>query len=284
LFRATIGGLGLTGIILSAEICLKPVQGGLIDVEFLPFETLDTFAELTDSSDAGWEYTVAWVDLLRAERERLPGIFMRGNHAPAPGTPVKPPRALARWPFEMPFSPFNRITCGAFNRLYHWRQKLRKAPFRQSYGAFFHPLDVIDDWNKLYGPKGFFQYQCVVPKAAGLEPFRDIFAALRQAGAVVPLAVMKQTGAMEPAGLLSFPVPGWTLAMDLPNRGDATMALFGQLDGIVRPVGGRLYPAKDAVMSAGFFQSSYPEWSRLEALRDPAIGSDFWKRVTSGNP
>jgi FAD/FMN-containing dehydrogenase len=281
LFRSTIGGLGLTGVILSAEIQLKRVDSPSMDVEFVPFETLEQFGELSASSDVEWEYTVAWVDLVRATPDRLPGIFMRGNHArheEAKG--VKAPKALFRWPFEMPFCPFNRVTCGAFNHLYLVRQKVRAGGFRQGYGAFFHPLDVIDGWNKLYGQRGFFQYQCVIPAASGLDPFRDIFALLKKTRATIPLAVLKQTGGLPPAGLMSFPLPGWTLAMDLPNRGGETLELFSQLDGIVQAAGGRLYPAKDAAMTPGFFQESYPDWRVLEALRDPMIHSDFWKRVT----
>jgi FAD/FMN-containing dehydrogenase len=207
---------------------------------------------------------------------------MRGNHAERQGPEnPKPPRAFFSWPFEMPFSPFNRLSCGAFNRLYHARQRLRKSRFEQPYGSFFHPLDVIDNWNRLYGPKGFFQYQCVIPTAAGLDPFRDIFALLQKTRTSIPLAVLKQTGDMDPAGLLSFPVPGWTLAMDLPNEGEASTKLFAQLDQIVGASGGRLYPAKDASMGAAFFQSSYPDWRQLEQMRDPMITSDFWNRVTS---
>ena len=283
LFRATIGGMGLTGVILSAEIQLMKADSSDINVEFQPFDSLETFASLTSSSDRGWAYTVAWVDLLRAGPNRLPGIFMRGNHAEK-GLQSKKrqaPKSLFQWPFEMPFCPFNRLTCGSFNHLYHARQKLRKGALRQHYGSFFHPLDVIDDWNKLYGPEGFFQYQCVIPSGSGLEPLQEIFTVLNERRASVPLAVLKQTGSMAPAGLMSFPMPGLTLAMDLPNRGASTLALFKQLDQIVGRAGGRLYPAKDATMSPEFFQASYPGWQSLEQLRDPMIESDFWKRVTS---
>ncbi|MEX0332746.1 MAG: FAD-binding protein [Puniceicoccaceae bacterium] len=282
LFRATIGGLGLTGVILSAEIQLKKVEGPYLEVEFLPFDDLDTFANLTVESDETWEYTVAWIDLVAASADRLPGIFMRGNHVPdpAPDKATSPHRALFKWPFTLPLCPFNRFSCGSFNRLYGWRQRLRKTCFRQHYGAFFHPLDVIDDWNKLYGPRGFFQYQCVIPESSGLEPFREIFRQLREHRTAVPLAVLKQTGSLEAAGWLSFPMPGWTLAMDIPNKGEKTLQLFKALDDIVGSAGGRLYPAKDAAMGSSFFQSGYPRWRELEAVRDPAIQSDFWKRVT----
>lgn len=157
---------------------------------------------------------------------------------------------------------------------------MRKSGFRQHYGAFFHPLDIIDDWNKLYGPGGFFQYQCVIPHSSGLAPFREMFRLLHEDRFTVPLAVLKQTGDRRPAGLLSFPLPGWTLAMDLPNEGERTLRLFKSLDQIVGTAGGRLYPAKDATMAPGMFQSGYPRWRELERLRDPRIESDFWNRVT----
>ena len=282
LFHATIGGLGLTGVIVGAEIQLQRVHNGWMDVEFLPFETLEEFVGFTGVSDADWDYTVAWVDLMRAGDGQLPGIFMRGNHAPPlPGRKGhRPHKALARWPLELPVCPFNRWTVRTFNRLYHFRQKQRTGRFHQHYGSFFHPLDVLDDWNKLYGPGGFYQYQCVIPARTGLQPFREIFKVLAANGAVVPLAVMKQTGDLDSAGLLSFPMAGWTLAMDLPNQGGKTLRLFAELDRIVEEAQGRLYPAKDATMPAAFFQASYPDWQRLEAWRDPCIQSDFWRRVT----
>lgn len=280
LFRASIGGIGLTGVILWAELRLQPIQSALMDVQFEPIATLEDFQARTQAGEAEWPYTVAWVDLMRAERNRLPGIFMSGKHRAERGPLTVGGGALFGFQRDWPVCPLNGITVKAFNSVYGWRQRLRKGRFVQHYSPFFHPLDVVAGWNRLYGRNGFYQYQCVLPKAGGLEPVRAILDCLRQHKAVVPLAVFKQTADRAPAGLLSFPVPGWTLAMDLPNQGARTARLFSDLDALVAAAGGRLYTAKDACMAADFFQASYPQWRQLEALRDPSCDSDFWRRVT----
>ena len=150
-----------------------------------------------------------------------------------------------------------------------------------SYEPFFYPLDKILRWNRLYGVKGFQQYQCVIPESEGSGPITEILSAISKSGTGSFLAVLKRFGDVTSPGLLSFPKPGVTLALDFPEKNSETRILFSKLDAIVGESGGRLYAAKDAHMDAAFFRTSYPEWGKLEAKRDPALLSRFWARVTN---
>jgi hypothetical protein len=166
----------------------------------------------------------------------------------------------------------------AFNTLYYHRPLggVRRA----HYEAFFYPLDGISHWNRLFGPRGFFQYQCVLPAEAGLEATRELIRQVARAGAASFLSVLKVFGNQRPAGWLSFPRPGVTLAMDLPNRGQPTLALLQALDEITNAAGGAVYPAKDGRMSSAVFRRGFPNWPQLENYRDPGFSSNFWQRVT----
>jgi FAD/FMN-containing dehydrogenase len=149
-----------------------------------------------------------------------------------------------------------------------------------SYDAFFYPLDRLLHWNRMYGRAGFQQYQCVVPQAESKEAIRAIVREIAKSGTGSFLAVLKRCGELASPGLLSFPIPGISLALDFPQRPQINGRLFGRLDALVHDVGGRLYPAKDAHMSAAHFQRAYPAWDKVEALRDPQLMSRFWRRVT----
>lgn len=276
LYCATIGGLGLTGIILSADIQLKRIAGRSIDVRTTRFGSLSDFFALSAESDRNHEYTVSWIDCLARGRALGRGWFIAGNHADS-GQRARRGHAL-NFPIEPPISLINALTLKAFNTLYYHRPAPGAGPV--DYEPFFYPLDGIRNWNRMYGPRGFYQFQCVVPPAAGeivVRELLDRMAALR-AGSF--LVVLKQFGELPSPGLLSFPRPGPTLAVDFPNRGARTRSLLQQLETVVMEAGGALYPAKDACMSPEAFQRSYPEWRTLEALRDPAFSSDFWRRVT----
>ena len=151
---------------------------------------------------------------------------------------------------------------------------------RADYEPFFYPLDAIRNWNRLYGPKGFYQFQCVVPPEVGEEAIGEILDQIAAHGSGSFLAVLKQFGSVPSPGILSFPRPGPTLALDFPNRGERTLRLLARLEAVAMEAGGALYPAKDACMTPDTFRRSYPRWEELEARRDPAIQSDFWGRVT----
>jgi FAD/FMN-containing dehydrogenase len=266
LFTATIGGLGLTGLVVWAELQLRTVPGPSIDVEIIPFAGLEDFFRLSDESDASHEYTVSWLDLTNAKRR---GYFARGEHAPGE---ARGPRARAAVPLALPA--VNGLTTRAFNLAYFRANQLKAGKKRSHYDPFFFPLDAVAHWNRLYGAKGFLQFQCVVPTREGIE--RVIDAAH---GWASPLTVLKKFGGVKSPGMLSFPRPGFTLAIDLANRGGETYKLFDRLESIALDHGGALYPAKDARMSKRAFELSYPRIQEFVPHLDPAFSSGFWRRV-----
>jgi L-gulonolactone oxidase len=147
------------------------------------------------------------------------------------------------------------------------------------YQPFFYPLDAIGHWNRIYGPRGFYQYQSVVPQAVAREATGEMLAAIAASGQGSFLAVLKTLGKQSSPGMLSFPMAGTTLALDFPNRGGPTLKLFERLDAIVRAAGGRLYAAKDARMPGSMFRETYPQWQAFQSFVDPKFSSGFWRRV-----
>jgi len=280
-YRATIGGLGLTGVIVWAEIALKPIASPYIDAETIKCADLAEFFQVSADSDTDYEYTVAWLDCTARGGGLGRALFSRGNHAPAGSraSPAAPGRRLS-FPFQPPVSLVNGLTLRAFNKLYYHRQRKRREKAIVHYEPFFYPLDAVREWNRLYGPKGFFQYQCVVPKSDGQAAVRELLERVGYSGEGSFLAVMKEFGDIQSPGILSFPCSGVTLAVDFPNRGARTLALMESLDSVVREAGGRVYPAKDARMSAASFQHYYPHWRQLVPFIDPVFSSSFWRRVT----
>jgi FAD/FMN-containing dehydrogenase len=279
LFRATIGGLGLTGLILWAEIRLKPVPGPGIVLERIRFRGLDEFFELS-ATDQEHEYTVAWVDCLARGRRLGRGIFMRGDHVALEGRtplPLRPPSL--RIPFDAPAGTLNRLTMGAFNELYY-RGRLR-AHIRRTvpYVPFFFPLDGMADWTRLYGSQGLVQYQCVVPDDSSGGAIRAVLDRVNRSSETPTLAVLKRFGSVQSPGLLSFPRPGVTLAVDFGFRGPRTLRLLEELDQLVRDAGGAVYPAKDARMSPASFRTFFPSWQCFAQSMDPKFSSSFWRRV-----
>jgi FAD/FMN-containing dehydrogenase len=285
LFGATIGGLGLTGLMTWVELRLKRVESALIDVESVRFDNLDAFFELTSDSDARFEYTVAWVDCLARDHDLGRGIFIRGNHAAASDGPAPSARrSRLSVPCFAPGFLLNRWTLRAFNSLYYARHRERIVRRTTHHESFFYPLDSVRDWNRLYGRRGLLQYQCLVPHDGGREAVRAMFSRISASGEGSFLAVLKVFGDQPSPGLLSFPRPGITLALDFPNRGHRTLDLLDELDSLVRRHGGRVYPAKDARMSPQSFQAYFPEWREFSRFVDPAFSSGFWRRVTVPPP
>jgi FAD/FMN-containing dehydrogenase len=279
LFRATIGGLGLTGLILWAEIRLKPVPGAGIALERIRFGSLDEFFDLS-ATDQEHEYTVAWVDCIAQGRRLGRGIFMRGDHVALEGQPpgaLQPPRL--RVPFDAPTPTLNRLSMGAFNALYYRRQLRSRIRTRVSYVPFFFPLDSVADWNRLYGSRGLLQYQCVVPEHVNREAIREVMRRVARSTETPTLAVLKRFGPVPSPGLLSFPRPGITLAVDFRFRGARTLQLLQELDQIVSDAGGAVYPAKDARMTPQSFRTFFPRWERFAQSIDPKFSSSFWRRV-----
>jgi FAD/FMN-containing dehydrogenase len=243
---ATIGGLGLTGVIAWADIQLKRVAGPWIDAESIPFHPR--------------------------------GIFFRGNHAADHGKEFRPRRG-PKLPFALPEWMLNRYSVKAFNTAYYRIHATRKGAAVVPYNSFFYPLDSIRQWNLLYGKRGFLQYQCVIPET-NVEAFEELLDRIARSGMGSFLGVLKQFGTAPPAGMLSFPRPGLTLALDFAMRGERTLKLMQSLDEVVRQSGGALYPAKDARMSPALFEASFPRWRGFVPYIDPKMSSSFWRRVT----
>jgi FAD/FMN-containing dehydrogenase len=276
LFRATLGGLGLTGVITWAEFALQRIDNPWMAVENLRFADIAEFLAISAESERDYAYTVAWVDCAGPAAGR--GVFMRANHAAADvaSGPRAPRRRLAV-PFTPPISLINAMTLRAFNAAYFHR----KRPARQieHYDPYFYPLDAIAGWNRVYGPRGFLQYQCVVPMADANASLSSLLAEIRRSGTGSFLAVLKVFGDRPPAGILSFPRAGTTLALDFPNHGQATFDLLERLDDIVAAAGGAVYPAKDARLKRERFVRYFPDWEAMLPHIDPRFSSGWWRRV-----
>lgn len=275
-FAATIGGLGLTGVMRELSISLRPIQSGWLDTETLFFSNVREFFQLSEESDANWEYTVSWIDCSSSKRKR--GIFIRANHSEIPGEALPLSRNMGI-PFVPPFSLVNRLSVAAFSRLYFHAKKLKSGMSKSHYQSYFYPLDGISNWNRMYGPRGFYQYQLVVPRQSGLHSIDTVLEEISASGQGSFLSVLKTFGNRASPALLSFPMEGVTLALDFPNRGKETLRLLDRLDAIVEEAGGRLYPAKDARMSAEFFAKGYPQLDRFMPYRDPGISSGLSRRL-----
>jgi FAD/FMN-containing dehydrogenase len=281
LFHATIAGLGLTGLILWAEIQLRQIANPAMDTETIRFRNLDAFFDLSGESDRDYEYTVAWIDCLARGSSLGRGLFMRGNHA---ATREKLPTHAGKthsFPMEMPFPLVNAWSLRTFNSLYYRKQLAQMRRAITHYEPFFYPLDRILHWNRLYGRPGFLQYQCVVPTDVAKDSIRTLLEVIATARSGSFLAVLKVFGNRMSPGLLSFPRPGATLALDFPNHGVRTLDLLNQLDRIVAAAGGAIYPAKDARMSGEHFRQYFPFWTKFQAYIDPRFSSSFWRRVTT---
>jgi FAD/FMN-containing dehydrogenase len=279
MLRATIGGLGLTGVIAWADIQLKRVDGPWIDSESIPFHGLKTFLDLSHESNDRFEYTVAWLDCFAGRNVR--GIFFRGNHAANYRKNFHPKRG-PKLPFELPSWILNRFSVRAFNAAYYAFHVAKKSRAIVGYDPFFYPLDSIQQWNLLYGRQGFLQYQCVIPES-NLEAFEELLDRIARSGLGSFFVVLKQFGSAPPAGMLSFPRPGLTITLDFAMRGERTLGLLRSLDEVVQKSGGALYPAKDARMSPALFETSFPNWRDFLPYKDPKMSSSFWRRVT-GSP
>lgn len=277
LFAATIGGLGLTGVILNARLQLRRVAGSAVEAEDIRVGSLGDFFALAADSDEQWEYTAGWIDCLASGTALGRGIFSRARHLAGVGAP--PPDAESG--LAIPFAPpLNPLTLRAFNAAYYHRLgRSGRRRWTGSYEPVLYPLDRIGGWNRLYGPRGFFQFQCVVPGALAHDAVAALLQRVSASRQGSLLAVLKTFGDRPSPGMLSFPMPGATLALDFPDRGLATRQLLAALEDIVVAADGRLYPAKDAVMSCATFRRGYPRLGEFLAHADPAMSSGFTRRV-----
>ena len=274
-FAATLGGLGLTGFIVEAVIQLRPISGPWLDTETIPYSNLSEFFELADSSEADWEHTVSWIDCMSNNGQ---GIFMRAN----PNKELKDApkmKAEKKMPFMPPISLVNSLTLRPFNFAYYNLQKYKAGSSIAHYEPFFYPLDKLLEWNRMYGPKGFFQYQSVIPRNVGQDATQAMLREIERSGEGSFLAVLKTFGNKESLGMLSFPEPGVTLALDFPNHESRTHKLLARLDAIVKEAKGRIYAAKDARMPRALFETGYPKLNEFLKYRDAGISSSLSRRL-----
>lgn len=275
-FAATVGGLGLTGVITRVEIQLRRVHGPWLTTETTAYTGLDEFLRLADDSETDWEHTVSWIDCLSGDEPR--GLFMCGNHTETAQGPIPRGRKLGM-PVVPPVSLVNRLTLRPFNSAYFHLKKKQAGRAINHFESFFYPLDNLLDWNRMYGPKGFYQYQSVIPRDVGQDAIQAMLSAITHSGEGSFLAVLKTFGQRQALGMLSFPQPGITLALDFPNKGTRTHRLLDRLDAIVREAQGRIYMAKDARMPRDLFEAGYPRLGEFNQYRDPGISSGLSRRL-----
>ena len=276
--NATIGGMGLTGLIGWAEIQLMRVASPDVMQESLPLARLSDFFDRLDETDARFDYGVAWLDSLARGSSLGRGVMMRANHAAEATPQASTPRRLSV-PFTPPVPLVNRLTMRAFNSLYRWRALSGPAERIVPWASFFHPLDAVAHWPRAYGPRGLRQHQSVLPRDGAERAVAQLLEAARAAGHASFLTVLKSFGNMPGAGLLSFARPGVTLTLDFACSGAATDALLDRLDAITLKAGGAVNPYKDARMSADTFRSSFPNWRDFLPFLDPLAESAFSRRV-----
>jgi FAD/FMN-containing dehydrogenase len=282
LFAATIGGLGLTGLIAAATLQLAPLPSAHVLADAIPFDSVAMFAELCERAVATHEFTVGWFDAYSWRDGRFRGVLQRASYADD-GAPPAAADAHAAQPRSVPLAlaapALMPWTIRRFNDLYY-RVQVRKGTHRAPFRRDLFPLDAIAHWNAVYGSNGFYQLQCVFPAAAsgGVDALLARIAAAREGSF---LAVLKRFGALPSPGVLSFPTPGLTLALDFQNRGESTRRLLADAAALVADHGGRIYPAKDATMPAAVFRAAFPQWGVVESARDPRFRSQFWDRVTA---
>jgi len=273
-FTATVGGFGLTGVIVEVELQLRPVPSAWIDAENIAYDNLTEFFQLADDSEKDWEYTVSWIDCLSKQGR---GIFMRGN-ASETSEPVVQSKKITV-PFTPPISLVNKLTLKPFNMAYFHKKKYWAGKQHVHYEPFFYPLDKLLKWNRIYGSKGFYQYQSVIPRHVGADAVQEMLNQISRSGEGSFLAVLKTFGNRESVGMMSFPQPGVTLALDFPNKGKKTIKLLENLDAIVREAKGRIYLAKDARMPRDLFEAGYPNLDTFLQYRDSGISSALSRRL-----
>jgi len=277
LFQATCGGMGLTGIILSATLQLLPIKSSQINQTSVKARSLSHAYALFEQA-AESTYSVAWIDCLAKGQQLGRSLLMTGEHA-LEGELTSASQNALSLPCVTPSILLNRFSTRAFNSLYYHRQRTPIAHQSIHYAPFFYPLDRIRHWNRLYGRKGFLQYQFVLPQAAGLEGMQSILQRISDQQTGSFLAVLKKLGPAN-SNLLSFPQEGYTLALDFKFQ-HGLFRFLEQLDQQVLDWGGRLYLAKDARMSQTVFKASYPNWETFEAVREKYAATGKYRSTQS---
>lgn len=273
-YAASIGGLGLTGLIVDATLSLAPYDGDKLTVHTSRFKSLEGFFSLSEKHHDA-PYSVAWLDAMSISGR---GIFQTASgNASTRISSRRAPRPLLSIPFPTPISMINRSTASLLASVY--RALNRPGTALTARERYLFPLDRISFWNRLYGPRGFVQFQCVLPEDRAEVGVMFILQQLRSTRTPTFLTVLKKFGKRRSPGLLSFPRPGTTLAIDMPFSGNSTVALMANLEDYVMASGGAIYPAKDALMRPETFVTQSPSLDRFMEHRDRGFNSDFARRV-----
>lgn len=283
-FYATIGGLGLTGYIKACSFKVIPIKSSYISQEIIKFYSLKEFLKINQDSHS-FKYTVAWVDCFSADlKGSLKGLYIRGKHAEDGVLKVHSKHKWKVIPFNFPSWSLNFFTISIFNFAYFNRLIKKESRQKVHYESFFYPLDSVREWNRIYGENGLFQFQCVIPHDNAEEGLLEILRTIKNSAQGSFLAVLKTFGDIESLGLMSFPMKGLTLALDFPNRGESTSVLIKELYRIVLNYNGRIYPAKDMLLSKELFDEMYHQSiGKFEQVKDKNYQSDWWKRVRGIN-
>lgn len=277
LFRATCGGMGLTGMVLEASFQLKPLPSAQMQETTLIAANLEEALALFEEHQQS-PYSVAWVDCLAKGRALGRALVTLGAHAEEGGLAVHSPPKFSL-PVDLPASLLNSWTVRAFNALYYRRPRLRAAKRLVHYEPYFYPLDAIGEWNRLYGRRGFVQYQFVLPKAASLAGMGAVLGRIAASGRASFLTVLKLFGKGN-GNYLSFPMAGYTLALDF-KMARGLLPFLDELDRVVLDHGGRVYLAKDARMSAATLRQGYPDWQKFMAVRAQYGGDRLFHSLQS---
>lgn len=282
LFAATVGGMGMTGLIERATVRCLRVPSQNVRRRTVRLANLADYFACAEEADAAHEYAVAWIDSLASGDRLGRGVLVVGDHV---ADPVRPRRARR---FSVPLTPpvgfLNSVSLRAFNALYHARTPKGGATDVVPAETFFFPLDAIGEWNRLYGPRGLHQHQSVLPHAIAQDAVAEMLRLTQRHRHGSFLTILKRLGRNCSPAVISFARPGVTLTLDFPDRGRSTLGLLAELDRVALDAGGAINPYKDKRMSAAAFDRSMPRWREVEAVRDPSIVSDFWRRTALALP
>lgn len=281
LFHATVGGLGLTGVIEWVEFRAARIPSAELDAQDTSFKHVSEYFDMSLDKKSAHEHTMAWIDCSAGGSRLGRGVLSSANWSSHGGLTPHREQPKKRMPMDAPGFALNALTVRTFNSIRHDLKTMRSGPYRIHYEPFLYPLDAIDQWNRLYGAAGFYQYQCVLPPETARNATIELLKVIAASGHGSPLAVLKDFGANPAVGLLSFPREGTTLAVDFRNLGAETLELMADLDRIVASAGGRLYPAKDGRIPAALFQVGFPKWQEFREYVDPGLSSAFWRRVSA---
>lgn len=277
LFETTISGLGLTGFIEWAEIRLKKINSTNMIVENIKYNSLDEFFKISHESKS-WEYVAAWVDCMAPTKNIGRGVLTRSKHSNDGNINISNYKKVSL-PINFPNWLLNKHSIKVFNLIYRNLASHQPKPQILDYEKVLFPLDNIKYWNRMYGSRGFYQHQSIIPKISSRKGIQELLETIKESGEGSFLAVLKNHGIESSVGRNSFCIEGTSLALDFPNNGKRTRDLLNKLNQITSKYDGKIYPAKDASMTSTIYKKAYKNWHDIEFHRDKKLSSSFWDRV-----